>query len=158
MATSRSMRQLGRQRLDERALALRDLPASARSGPSGGWIRAIREALGMPRHVLGQRMQLGEKRVQQMELGEARGRITVDALARAAAALDCELVVALVPRESLESRVQQRRLRLAKDWIRTRTLNTMSLEGQDIDYSELPPATLEEVERMFPDERLWDEP
>ncbi len=112
----------------------------------------------MPRHVLGQRMQLGEKRVQQMELGEARGRITVDALARAAAALDCELVVALVPRESLESRVQQRRLRLAKDWIRTRTLNTMSLEGQDIDYSELPPATLEEVERMFPDERLWDEP
>jgi predicted DNA-binding mobile mystery protein A len=152
------MRQLGRQRLDERVLALRDLPASAATAPRGGWIRAVREALGMPRHALGQRMGVGEKRVQQMELGEARGSITVESLARAAAALDCELLVALVPRESLEARVQARRLRLAMDWIRTRALHTMALEGQDIRYSDLPPTAIQEVEQMFPDERLWDEP
>lgn len=158
MATSRSMRQLGRQRLDERLQALRELSASAKAAPRGGWIRAIREALGMPRHVLGQRMGVGEKRVQQMEIGEARGSVTMESLARAAAALDCELLVALVPRESLEARVQERRLRLANDWIRTRALHTMSLEGQEISYSDLPPATVQEVERMFPDERLWDKP
>lgn len=156
MASSKSMRQLGRQRLDERTRVLRELPASVKATPQGGWIRAIREALGMPRHLLGQRMGVGEKRIQQMELGEAQGRITMESLARAAAALDCELVVALVPREPLEVRIRKRRLQLATDWIRTRTLHTMSLEGQDISYSDLPPAAVEEVEQMFPDERLWD--
>lgn len=158
MATSRSMRQLGRQRLDERLQGLRELPARSKTSPRGGWIRAIREALGMPRHVLGQRIGVGEKRVQQMELGEARGSLTMESLARAAAALDCELVIALVPRESLEARVQQRRLRLAHDWIKSRALHTMSLEGQDIRYTDLPPAAIQEVEGMFPDERLWDDP
>lgn len=158
MAMSRSMRQLGRQRLDERLETLREMPASAKAAPSGGWIRAIREALGMPRHVLAQRMGVGEKRVQQMELGESRGSITMESMTRAAAALDCELVVALVPREALEARVQERRLRLANDWIKTRMLHTMSLEGQDIRYTDLPPAVIREVEQMFPDERLWDMP
>lgn len=158
MATSRSMRQLGRQRLDERLQVLRELPAASKATPRGGWIRAIREALGMPRHALAERIGVGVKRVQQMETSETRGSLTMASLARAAAALDCELVVALVPREPLESRVQQRRLRLAGDWIRTRALHTMSLEGQDIRYTDLPSAAIQEVERMFPDERLWDEP
>lgn len=112
----------------------------------------------MSRRALGLRMGVGEGRIKQMELGEARGNITVESLARAATALDCELVIALVPRESLEARVQERRMDLAKEWIRTRTLHTMSLEGQDIHYTDLPPATIREVEEMFPDERLWDEP
>lgn len=158
MTTSRSMRQLGRQRLDERSRTLRELPASAKAIPLGGWIRAIREALGMPRHVLGQRMGVGDKRVQQMELGEARGSITMESLSRAAAALDCELLVALVPREPLETRVRERRQLLAKDWIRTRTLHTMSLEGQDISHADLSPAAIQEVERMFPDRCLWSKP
>lgn len=158
MATSRSMRQLGRQRLDERLQVLRGLPASAKATPRGGWIRAIREALGMPRRVLGDRMGVGEKRIQQMELGESRGSMTMESLARAAAALDCELVVALVPREPLEVRVQARRMRLAKDWINSRTLHTMSLEGQGIHYGDLSPVALRETEQMFPDERLWDTP
>ncbi len=103
-------------------------------------------------------MGVGEKRVQQMEVGEAHGSLTMESLARAAAALDCELVIALVPREPLEARVQQRRLRLAHDWIQSRALHTMSLEAQDIRYTDLPSATLQEVEGMFPDERLWDRP
>jgi predicted DNA-binding mobile mystery protein A len=158
MGASRSMRQLGRKRLDERLESLRILPPSAKVAPRGGWIRAIREALGMPRRVLGERMGVGEKRVQQLERGEARGSITMESLARAAAALDCELVVALVPRESIESRVQGRRLRLANDWIKTRMLHSMALEGQEISYADLPTAVVQEVEQMFPDERLWDLP
>lgn len=112
----------------------------------------------MPRQVLARRMGVGPGRIQQMESGESRGSITVDSLARAAIALDCELVVALVPREPLETRVRKQRLHLAENWIRTRMLHTMSLEGQDIRSSDLPPAALQEIERMFPDERLWDEP
>ena len=157
MGVSKSMRELSRQRLDERARALRDLPSSAKASPHGGWIRAIRDALGMPRRALARRMRVGEKRIQQMELGEARGNITMGTLARAADALDCELIVALVPRVPLETTVQQRRLKLANEWIRTRTLHTMSLEGQDIGHADLPKAAIQEVEQMFPDVRLWDD-
>lgn len=158
MRLSRPMRQLARQRLDARLSVLRDVPVQAWSAPNGGWIRAIREALGMPRQVLGQRMGVGERRVQQLEAGEAKGSITVDSLARAANALDCELVVALVPRVALEDQVQARRLQRAADWIQSRTLHTMVLEGQGVRDTDLPPAVVEEVERLFPDERLWDAP
>jgi len=158
MATSRTMRQLARQRLDKRARALRELPSAAKAPPRGGWIRAIREALGMPRRVLGELLGVGEKRVEQMEAGEARGKISVDSLQKAAAALDCELVIALVPRTPLEERVRRRRMELAREWIRTRMLHTMSLEDQRVACSDLPPSAIEEVERMFPDERLWEKP
>jgi hypothetical protein len=112
----------------------------------------------MPRRVLGDLIGVGEKRIEQMEAGEARGRISVDSLAKAAAALDCELVIALVPREPLEKRIQRRRMALAQEWIRTRMLHTMSLEGQEVAYADLPPSAIQEVERMFPDERLWEKP
>lgn len=158
MTVSSSLRAVARMRLDERLGGLRDLPASAKAPPNKGWIRAIREALGMPRHVLGQRMGVGAKRVQQMELGEASGRITMESLARAAAALDCEVVVALVPREPLASQVRRRRDDLVQDWIRKKVLHTMSLEGQAIRYADLPAETVQQVERMFPDARLWDDP
>jgi predicted DNA-binding mobile mystery protein A len=150
------MRQLSRNRLDERASTLREVPASAKTSPHGGWIRAIREALGMPRRALANRMHVGEKRVQQMELGEARGSITVSTLSRAAEALNCDLVVAFVPKVALETQVQQRRLQLAQDWIASRMLHTMSLEGQVLGYKDLPQAAIQEVEKMFPDERLWE--
>lgn len=158
MRLSRSMRQLARQRLDARVKVLREVPTSAWQSPKGGWVRAIREALGMPRHALAKRMGVGDRRIQQLEAGEASGNITVETLARAAAALDCELVIALVPRAPLEDQVQERRGRLARDWITSRALHTMALEGQMVRETDLPPGVLQDVERLFPDERLWDDP
>ncbi|WP_158613413.1 helix-turn-helix transcriptional regulator [Luteimonas sp. 100069] len=52
----------------------------------------------MPRHELGGRTGVGEQRVAQLERGEADGKIAMDALKRAADALDCELLVTLAPR------------------------------------------------------------
>lgn len=158
MATSRTMRQLARIRLDERLQPLRQLLPQTKAAPHGGWIRAIREALGMPRRELGRRMRVGFKRVQQMELNEVRGKLTIESLARAADALDCELLVALVPREPLQERVQNRRQELAQKWIRRRTMHTMSLEDQAIRFEDLPASTIHEIESNFPDERLWEEP
>lgn len=158
MATNRPMRQLARQRLDERLKPLRTVPPSTWATPKGGWIRAIREALGMPRHALGELIGVGDKRIAQLERGEARGALTMTSLARAAQALDCELVVALLPREPLEAKVQRRRAELATDWLKSGMLRTMALEGQAIGMDELPPQIIDEIQRMFPDERLWDAP
>lgn len=156
MSTTRPMRQLARQRLDERFAAWKSLPPSARIAPRGGWIRAIREALGMPRHELGRRMGVGEKRVVQLEAGEAQGKVTMESLARAAEALDCELVVALLPRRPLEQTVTDRRMHLAASWLKSRTLDTMALENQAVSLDDLPSQLVREIEQQFPDERLWD--
>ena len=158
MATTRPMRQLARKRLDERLADLRSLHPSARAAPRGGWIRAIREALGMPRHELGRRMGVGEKRVVQLEQGEARGKGTVESLARAAEALDCELVVALVPRRPLEQTVTDRRMQLAASWLESRALRTMAMENQAVSLDDLPRQLVREIEQQFHDERLWEDP
>lgn len=157
MATTRLMRPLARKRLDERLDSLRSLHPSALIAPHGGWIRAIREALGMPRHELGRRIGVGEKRVMQLELGEAQGKITMESLARAAEALDCELVVALVPRQPLEKTVSDRRMQLAASWLKSRALHTMAMENQAVSPNDLPSQLLREIEQQFPDERLWDQ-
>lgn len=78
-------------------------------------------------------------------------------MARAAEALDCELVVALIPRQSLERTVSDRRRDLAIAWLNSRALHTMSLEGQFVSIEDLPTESLSEIQRQFPDERLWDE-
>lgn len=156
MSTTRPMRQLARKRLDERFAAWEALPDAARLAPHGGWVRTIREALGMPRHELGRRMGVGEKRVLQLENGEAERKITVESLARAAEALDCELVVALVPRRPLERTVADRRMRLASSWLKTRALDTMAMENQAVSLDDLSDQLVREIEQQFPDQRLWD--
>ncbi len=158
MATTRPMRQLARKRLDERLGALKSLPPSSLAAPHGGWIRSIREALGMPRRELARRMGVGEKRVMQLELGEAQGNLTMESLRRAADALGCELVVALVPRQPLEQTISDRRMELATSWLQSRALHTMAMEDQSISVRELPTQLLHEIERQFPDNRLWDDP
>lgn len=101
-------------------------------------------------------MGVGEKRVVQLENGEAQGKITVESLARAAEALDCELVVALLPRRPLEQTVTDRRMQLAASWLKTRALDTMAMENQTVSRDDLPDQLVREIEQQFPDERLWD--
>ena len=79
-----------------------------RHKPSRGWVRAIREALGMTTTQLSSRLGVSQSRVVAMEVAEQTGSLTIKNLARAASALDCELVYALVPRHPLQEMVEQR--------------------------------------------------
>ena len=79
-----------------------------RHKPNRGWVRAIREALGMTTTQLSSRLGVSQSRVVAMEVAEQTGSLTIKNLARAANALDCELVYALVPRHSLQEMVEQR--------------------------------------------------
>lgn len=121
-------RELARLALDQRLEPLRSLgPALAR--PQAGWVRAIRTALGMTSAQLGQRLGIRQPSVVAMEKAEADGRIGLDTLRRAAVALDCELVYALVPRQRLQARVEQR-LQTMAGREHARAARTMALEGQ----------------------------
>src|ERR1700677_1946801 len=68
------------------------------SRPAKGWIRAIRQALGVSSGELARRLGTSRQLPLQLEKAEAEDRITLKSLRAAANALDCDLVYALVPR------------------------------------------------------------
>ncbi len=118
-----------RRNLDKRLNSLRNKDQLAR--PPRGWIRAIREALGMTTAQLGQRIGVSQPRAVAIEQAEKTGAITLDSLERAARALDCDLIYALVPRKPLEELTQDRALALARRRL-ARTRHTMALEDQSV--------------------------
>lgn len=87
--------------------------------PAAGWIRTVRESLGMTTRQLGRRMGVAHTSVAGLEHGEVAGTLKLDTLRRAADALDCDLVYALVPRRPLTETVwTQARRKAAEDLVR----------------------------------------
>lgn len=62
-----------------------------------GWLRGVRQALGMPVEEIARRMKVGESEVFRLETAEREGTITLRKLREAASAMGCELVYAVVP-------------------------------------------------------------
>jgi predicted DNA-binding mobile mystery protein A len=118
-----------RRQLDRRLTPLRT--ADGLATPPRGWIRAIREALGMTTAQLARRIGVSQPRAVAIEQAERTGAITLDSLRRAARALECELVYVLVPRKPLEELTGDRALALAKRRL-VHTRHTMALEDQSI--------------------------
>jgi len=115
-----------RRILDQRLSAWKAVPAAA---PARGWLRAVREALGMPLAELGRRLGITLQAVTKLESSEAEGTIQLDTLRRAAAALDCTLVYAIVPNTSLEDVIDRRAQEVARRDV-GRVRHTMLLENQ----------------------------
>lgn len=123
-------RAMARKNIDRRLAALKDPQILAR--PPRGWIKAIREALGMTSHQLAQRMGVSQPRISEIEKQEVASALTLDTLQRAANALDCQLVYALIPRESLHTLVQKRAEKVARARVKAAS-HSMALEGQGVD-------------------------
>ncbi|MEN5208084.1 helix-turn-helix domain-containing protein [Stenotrophomonas terrae] len=157
MTVTRVMRHLARKQLDHRFAALRSIPKSILLAPKKGWIRAIREALGMPRRAFAKRLGVSVQRVARIELGEENGTISMTSLSNAAEALDCELLVILLPRRSLEEEVSYRRAQLVASWLQSRVIGTFNLSGLTVAQESLPLLAIHEINKLFPDERLWEE-
>jgi predicted DNA-binding mobile mystery protein A len=100
--------------------------------PPGGWIRAIRESLGMSSSVLAKRAGMSSSGVVQLENSEMEGTITLASLKKMAEALGCDLRYAIVPRISLEQTVQSRAEQVARARIRA-VAHSMALEDQRVD-------------------------
>ncbi len=92
----KSTRALRLRQLDKQLARFKGLPVLP-----AGYIRTIRDVLGMSSTQLASRVGLTQSGVIRMEEREADSFITVKTLKRAAEALDCEFVYALVPKNSL---------------------------------------------------------
>jgi len=104
--------------------------------PAGGWISAVRQAIGMSVAQLAERLKISRTSVAKMEQREADGGITLDALRRAADALDCDVVYAIVPRAGTLERAVKSRADLIAGVLVGRAGHSMSLEAQTVGREE----------------------
>ena len=143
-----------RRRLDERFGRLRPLAGEPR--PHRGWIRAIRDALGMSSTELAARIGVSQQRVSQMEHSEVQDTITLETLRRAANALDCDLIYVLEPRTSLDEAVREQAHKKAARHLAPLAHHSR-LEDQALSNDD-EAAQLEEFASRFIDRRgLWSE-
>ena len=141
-----------RARLNERFTEIG--PARRFTPPVRGWIRAIREGLGMTAEQLAKRLHVTQPSVVALEQSEAKGTIELATLRRVAEALDCTLVYALVPNKPLEETVRER----ARKFIRRRLAaveHSMLLEDQTVTERDAE-ARLEEILRETNPRKFWD--
>ena len=148
------VRQRARQRLDERLLALK--PKDRFRAPPKGWVRAIRDALGMNGVQFAKRLGIRPQSVEALEKSEAEGTIQLKTLRRAAEALDCTLVYALVPNTSLEDAIDARARKIA---IRDlgRVAHTMKLEAQGTGDADLEARIDAYISDVLNERDIWQE-
>ena len=99
--------------------------------PNQGWIRAIRQALGMTAEQLGRRMGVTQATLSGLEASEINGSIRLATLRKAAEAMNCSLVYALVPNTSLEEIVQDQARKVAAEQLKP-VEHSMLLENQSL--------------------------
>ena len=124
--------------------------------PVRGWIKAIREGLGMSSEQLARRLGVKQPSVVALEQSEAKGTIALATLRRVAEALDCTLVYALVPNKPLETIVRDR-ARILLHRRRAPVEHSMLLEDQAVSAKDSE-ARLDEFVRETNPSRLWDQP
>lgn len=83
----------------DRWLARLLLSLSRLKHPRRGWIREWRQARSITNAELSRRLKVSPARVSVLERDEARQAVTLKTMQRAANALDCEFIYALVPRQ-----------------------------------------------------------
>jgi predicted DNA-binding mobile mystery protein A len=142
--------------LDRRFAKLRPLVGSPR--PQKGWLRAVRDALGMTTAQLARRLGVSQPRIVELEQSEVSGSVTLRTLQRAAEALGCHLVYALVPERPLAEIVRERAEKIAERQSRA-VEHTMRLENQSVQSrhasKELHRQSVEDLLRH--PARLWDD-
>jgi predicted DNA-binding mobile mystery protein A len=144
------------QQLNNKMLAFASLQKV--TPPPTGWIKAIRNAIGMSMLQLGNRLSITKQSVQDLESREKNGSVSIKALREAARALDMQLVYGFVPKDgSLEALIDRKAKELATQIV-MRTNNSMKLEDQENTKQRIEKAIQERavaIKNEMP-KTLWD--
>jgi predicted DNA-binding mobile mystery protein A len=126
--------------------------------PPKGWVRAVRDALGMSARQLAKRLGVKQQRIARIEQDEKQGKVTLNTLQNAAEAMDCVFVYGLVPRETLQRTIEEQAKRIALKRM-ARSNQMMRLEKQELSDSQKQKALYEVVEEILNTmpRTLWDE-
>jgi predicted DNA-binding mobile mystery protein A len=121
------------RQLDERLEKVREL--GALEAPADGWVRTLRQALGMTTEQLAARMGVTRQAVLQLEVAEQRRTATWTTLRKAADAMDCEVVYAVLPRGSLNQVLLRQGRKQAEKHV-SRIAHSMKLDAHVVGPAE----------------------
>lgn len=98
--------------------------------PPIGWIKAIRNGIGMSMEQLGKKLSITKQGVMDMEKREKEGAITIKSMQEIGKAINMQFVYGFVPNNgSLNQMIENRALEMATKIVE-RTSTTMKLEDQ----------------------------
>lgn len=133
--------------------ALRDVAT-----PPTGWLRLVRQSLGMTLQQVAVKLGISKQSVREMESRELTGAITLKRLREAAEAMEMNLVYGFVPKDgSVENLIERKARELATEIIEKASV-TMRLENQENAPERIHRAIeerAEELKRQLP-KMLWD--
>jgi len=144
------------QQLNEKLAQLTDLQHVI--VPPIGWIKAIRNGIGMSMEQLGKKLSITKQGVMDIEKREKQGAITIKSMQEIAKAMDMKLVYGFVPNEGdLEQMIETRAIEMATKIVE-RTSNTMKLEDQANSKERIEKAIKERASEIINNtpKILWD--
>ncbi len=127
MRSNLSANPLRRRQLDKQLKTLQPFVRTPR--PRKGWVREIRDALGMTSLQLAQRVGVSQPTIAKLERSEEMETIALKSLRKLAEAMECTLVYALVPNDSLEATLMRQAEIRAEEQLQ-RVEHSMRLEAQ----------------------------
>jgi predicted DNA-binding mobile mystery protein A len=133
-------------------------PTLKTPNPPTGWVRAVRLTLGMSLQQLAKKLSITKQSVQELEVREKEGAITLKTLRETARALDMELVYGFVPKDGSLDKYIEKKARILAEKIVSRTSNTMKLEDQENSKERIKRAIEERtmiIKQELP-KSLWD--
>lgn len=126
--------------------------------PSGGWVNAIRTALGMSLKQLGKKLGMTAPSVKEIEEREKNGTVSLNVLRQFGNALGLRLVYGFIPGQgSLEEMIEKRAREIAREIV-ARTSMSMKLEDQENDPKRIQKAIREKANEIIRENPkfLWD--
>lgn len=153
-------KKLRRRQMDALYAKLQPL-AEASNVSGGGWLRDIREALGISSVQFAKRLGISKQAYLKLEASEEKRTIELATLSRVADAIGFCVVYAIVPagvHSSLESILRDRATKVATKFV-NKVSRTMALEDQSIAKEEREQQIAELADELIADldKRLWDQ-
>lgn len=148
---------LKRRQLDEKINQLRSFMTIER--PATGWVKAIREGLGMTQAQLGKRIHIRFQNVQKIETSEEKKTITLQTLEKVARGLNCKVFYILIPEKTLEETVEKQIQKKAEEIINS-VSHSMILEDQKINPKEMQiqlESIIEDIKKRTNISMIWDD-
>ena len=127
------------------------------SAPRNGWVRVIREALGMSAMQLAARLIVTRQSIEDLESNEAGGKITLESLNKLAGAMNCRVIYALVPEKPLAAIQRDRARAVARHQLQP-VFHSMKLEAQGLSPKEEERQLKLLIEKLLAGnpKRLWE--
>ncbi len=145
-----------REQLNNKLAPLKVLPESGIF--QQGWIKGIREALGMTSRQLSQKVGIDQSRISRLENAEKSGNLKLSSLEKIAKGLNMKFVYGFVSETSLEQMVKEQAKKIVLKRLKNLN-NTMRLEKQELSSQEQEKALNDMIEKILIEQPkdFWDE-